>query len=153
LEVYSSMAVYQEGPSTDRFQSLYATAKTIPGVKYVGSLPQPDLASALSKAHVLSYPNTFAETSCISVMEALAAGLFVVTSELGALRESSLGLARFVSFGGAGDINGYVVRYRDALAETIGSYSVIDWADRLYNQVTAVNRTCTWGVRALEWTQ
>jgi hypothetical protein len=63
LEIYSSMAVYQEGPGTDRFQSLYATAKAIPGVKYVGSLPQPDLAAALSKAHVLSYPNTFAETS------------------------------------------------------------------------------------------
>ena len=36
------------------------------GVEYVGSVSQVELAAALKGAMVLAYPNTFAETSCIS---------------------------------------------------------------------------------------
>jgi len=152
LDVYSSMAVYQQDASSDRYRPLYDASKAIPGVKYVGSLPQPALATALSKAHVLSYPNTFAETSCISVMEALGAGLAIVTSEFGALPETAQGFARLVPYG-VGDRTAYTATYRDALAQTLEAYSLADWADRLYHQVTTINRTCTWRLRALEWTR
>jgi len=167
LEVYSSMAVYLQEPGSDQFRSLYDAARKMAGVRYIGSLPQPTLATALAKVNVLSYPNTWAETSCIAVMEALAAGLLVVTSDLGALPETSQGFARLVPFGAAAsaqggpvryslqelDRRGFIASYRDALSHAIKGYDLAAWANRLYEQVGVINSTCTWRVRAQEWTQ
>jgi glycosyltransferase involved in cell wall biosynthesis len=161
------MAVYQQDPTNDQFGALYDAAKRMAGVSYPGSLPQPLLAAALAKSNVLSYPNKWAETSCISLMEALAAGLLVVTSDLGALPETSQGFARLVPFdkvAPAGDQpfryslqeldrRGFVANYRGALSQAIQSYDLGAWTNRLYEQVCVINRTCTWQVRALEWTQ
>src|SRR5205085_11659760 len=63
---------------------------------YRGSVPQTELAKSLRRASVLAYPNTFAETGCIAAMEALAAGLLVVSSDLGALPETCEGWGRLV---------------------------------------------------------
>jgi glycosyltransferase involved in cell wall biosynthesis len=66
-----------------------------PGVTALGSLSQPDLAKLLEASMVLALPsyNTphdvpFHETSCISAMEAQAAGCAVVASNWGALPET-----------------------------------------------------------------
>ena len=84
LHVYSSMKVYQQEEAGDKFRYLYERCRATAGVRFFGSIQQPALARALTSATMLSYPCTFAETSCIAVMEAMAAGLFVATSDLGA---------------------------------------------------------------------
>jgi glycosyltransferase involved in cell wall biosynthesis len=58
------------------------------GVFMRGRVSQPELHAAMGRARVWSYPTAFLETSCISAMEARAAGLPIVTSDLGALSET-----------------------------------------------------------------
>jgi len=61
------------------------------GVFMRGRLGQAELAAEMQEARVLAYPTAFLETSCISAMEAKAAGLPIVTSDLGALHETAAG--------------------------------------------------------------
>ena len=80
LDVFSSMQVYGQAAKDDPYTAFYDQCRQTEGINYRGSVSQPQLAKELAGATMLAYPNTFAETSCIAVMEALAAGLLVVTA-------------------------------------------------------------------------
>lgn len=58
------------------------------GVYLHGRVGQDELYEDMQKSRVWSYPTAFLETSCITAMEARAAGLAIVTSDLGALTET-----------------------------------------------------------------
>lgn len=59
-----------------------------PNVRWLGRLPQDQLAALYQSAHVWAYPTDFLEVSCISAMEAMAGGAVPVTSAVGALSET-----------------------------------------------------------------
>jgi glycosyltransferase involved in cell wall biosynthesis len=66
-----------------------------PGVTRLGSLSQPDLAALMLRSRVWAHPSwatpdrlPFNETSCVSAMEAQAAGMWPVASGWGALAET-----------------------------------------------------------------
>jgi glycosyltransferase involved in cell wall biosynthesis len=153
LRVYSSMQVYQLSPERDaqRYGELYNRCRNTPGVQYVGSLPQPELATELRQVPVLAYPNTFPETSCIAVMEALASGCRVVTSDLGALPETTAGFADLISCGT--DTDAYRKQFAnatiDAVRQTIDDPQTAEAT--LRHQVQWMNNQCAWRHRALEW--
>ncbi|AXY67772.1 glycosyltransferase [Thermosynechococcus sichuanensis E542] len=153
LDVYSSMSVYQVSPAEDQWQVLYQKFKELPGVNYHGSCSQTTLAKALKKIAILSYPNTFAETSCISALEAMASGCFIVTSALGALPETTAGFAELVEF--TTDAPTYQARYEQALARVIEQFSCPEnhakLESHLRSQVNYVHDHYTWQRRADEW--
>ncbi len=151
LQVFSSMAVYQKGGPADEYTALYDRCRALPGVEYIGSLAQPALARALHRVDALTYPSTFAETSCIAAIEALAAGCLVLSTDLGALRETTGGFARLIALPPA----------REELAEAYGAMVVAEWraalADpptheaRIAAQMDFVRRNAVWPARAAEW--
>lgn len=97
LFVYSGMAVYQMPREQEerRFGALYKLADQ-PGVVLKGNVSQMELAEAMMSSSLLAYPNYFPETSCITAIEAMAAGIPVVTSRLGALPETLEGAGVFI---------------------------------------------------------
>ncbi len=155
LRVYSSMAVYQSSDDSDaaEFGNLYDLCRETPGVEYIGSLPQSALAPQLRDVCVWAYPNHFAETGCIAAMEAMAAGAMIVTSDLGALAETTAGFARLLPvnddwLGYSERFVGEVVKSLERLAE-----SPAEMNDALARQVAYVNAECTWQRRADKWEQ
>lgn len=150
LQVFSSMQTYQEPEDDPQLQALYQRCRETENVHLRGSLPQPLLAQELSKVHLLAYPNTFAETSCIAAMEAMACGCDIITTQMGALPETTAGFARLVP---PEPHENYARRYLSALTDALMLWLKEPQAvvDRLSNQVMHTSRRNTWQVRIWEW--
>lgn len=92
LVVCGGMETYNGAPMPATFlaqmRELTQRVSALPGVITHGSVVQRELARHLMSSSILAYPNTFAETGCITALEAQAAGCVIVSSELAALRES-----------------------------------------------------------------
>ncbi len=149
LAVYSSMAVYNA--LLDPFGPLYDAARTAPGVAYHGSVAQPALAQALRGATLLAYPNTFAETSCIAVMEAMAAGCTVVTSDLGALPETGAGFVELMP--PPADPHAHAAAFADRVIRSLAAREAdpAGTEARLRAQVDYAVAENNWTRRAEQW--
>lgn len=101
LHVFSSTKIYGKdfAESTEEsYKELFDECRNTEGVVYRGFTTNEGLREELATFDILAYPNTFEETSCIAVIEALSAGLRVVTSNIGALPETTEGWARMYPY-------------------------------------------------------
>lgn len=100
LHVYSSYDRYSagwlKGVRYEENTLLYHSLESIPGCYLHGSILQKDLAREFMKSTLLTYSCNFEETSCITAMEAMAAGCPIVTSNLAALKETIQGAGVFI---------------------------------------------------------
>ena len=91
LDVYSSCQVYGDAfkkQQDEQFQPLYDQAKQLPNVNYIGYKPNEYILEHMNEYDMYVYPSVFEETFCVSAMEALAAGVHVITNNFGALYET-----------------------------------------------------------------
>lgn len=96
LHIFSGTKVYSKEfyKAHDKtYKHLYDKCKRLPNVIYRDNIPNNELRKELPSFDMLAYPSTWEETSCISVIEAISAGLRVVCSSLGALPETTEGWA------------------------------------------------------------
>ena len=70
------------------YAQLEAWAELLPNVSMLGALSKPDLVAVQKAMDLLVYPTEFEEVSCITAMEAMAAHLPMITSEVAALPET-----------------------------------------------------------------
>ena len=151
LRVFSSLQVYGVAAHADAYAHLYELCRGLPGAEYVGSLAQSDLARELDGIAALAYPSTFAETSCISVMEAMAAGALILTTSLGTLPETTHGFARLIA--PDADLSrlarGYAAMVVQALREARASPA--ETAAHLARQASFAREAYDWKRRAREW--
>lgn len=153
LKVFSDMRIYQVPIEQDQFSDLYELCRRTDGVEYIGAVSQTELAKQLKSVTCLAYPSTFAETSCIAVMEALAAGCLVVTTNFGALPETTDGFARLVTM--QEDLPALAADFAAQTIEVLKEHnrSPEQIEKRLREQVEKINATGTWSLRAREWVE
>lgn len=142
LLVFSSLKTYQITNESE-YQSLYDKCKNSDGIIYKGSVNQEELSEYLKSSIIMLYPNVFPETSCISVMEAMATGNLVITSKLGALMETTDG------FGFHCDIyNEYLEKTIDLIKKWKNDRTVIN--KYLTKQISNFQNKNRWSERIME---
>jgi glycosyltransferase involved in cell wall biosynthesis len=151
LRVFSGLSTTRGGFEDNQYKQLYEECLATDGVDYVGPVSQPELAAALTETAALAYPSTYPETSCISAMEAMAAGAIVLTTTLGALPETLAGFGRMTP-----PRDDHQMLAREFAGMTIAA--LIDVArdparatSQREAQIAYVRKNYTWPPRALEW--
>jgi glycosyltransferase involved in cell wall biosynthesis len=146
LHIWSSMKLYLHDDAP--YAHLYERAQSMPGVIYHGIVPNSELRAALRSIHFFVYPSTFAETSCLAVIEAMAAGCRVIVPSLGALPETTCGYARVYPSNPDADA------HAAALAEVLADEMTGPWSGEP-ELSTAQQRHCAavydWDHRTREW--
>lgn len=121
LHVFSSMNIYGQGSEDIKYQHLYDFCKEHPKITYNSSVSHDVMIEFLKDMHILAYPSTFEETSCISVLESMSAELCVICPELGALKETSCGYAKTYKY--VEDKLLHVKVFAELLSEEIARYA------------------------------
>ena len=88
LNVFSSFAAYGWEHKDEPFEVLFDFCRKHPNITYHGFQPNEVVRECLQESHIFAYPSTWPETSCISAIEAMSAGVLPVTSDFGALPET-----------------------------------------------------------------
>lgn len=152
LHVFSSCKIYGQdfaNESEKYYQYLYNKCNKLSGVVYRGSIPNEELRKELPQFDILAYPNTFEETSCISIVEALSVGLRVVTSNIGALPETTEGWARMYTFMPNSDF--HIKKFAYILSEEIDKIRSGELDEHLELQKRVYTPRWSWNKRIEEW--
>jgi glycosyltransferase involved in cell wall biosynthesis len=86
LRIFSGMSLYRQNDDQN-LRNLYNELTCLPNVYFHEPVNQFQLYKELQQAKVMLYPNHFLETGCMAVTEALANGVWTITTNLGALGE------------------------------------------------------------------
>jgi len=154
LDVYSSCEVYGEEFAKSNnadWERLFDQARALPNVNYIGYQPNSFILNKMEDYHMFAYPSIWEETSCISALEAMAAGLYCVTTNYGALYETCAEFPIYVN---------YTNNYK-RLAENF-AYAIKGGMDHLHDkqihehlllQQDYTKRFYNWTKKSIEWTR
>jgi glycosyltransferase involved in cell wall biosynthesis len=116
-------------------------------VYYKGFAMNQAVRKSLQTSHILAYPSTFPETSCLAAIEAGAAGCKIVTTDFGALPETCAGWATQIPY--TEDRRDLTERYAQTLNSAIDNYSTDCY--NIEEQSRWFNDYYSWQNRAEEW--
>lgn len=144
LKIYSSFGLYGWQERDKPYQGLFDFAKQHPKIFYSGAVSNDVIREELRSAHILAYPSTWQETSCLCLIEAMCAGLTCVHSSLAALPETSMGLTSMYGYVEDTSLHGAI--FLEKLKKAIDEYQ---YADEF--QSAAANWKYSWNNRSEEW--
>ena len=152
LTICSSTKIY--GKKFDevyakKYENIFNECKKTRNVNYLGFIDNKKIIELLKKTHIYAFPSIWPETSCISAIEAMAAGCEIVSTNLGALYETCAPFGTLVGFDR--NFDNLEKKYSKALLKSIKNY----WSDenqkKLKLQAEVINMTYSWDVRSVEW--
>ena len=152
LNICSSTIIY--GKKFDsilgkKYENIFEECKNTKNVNYLGFVENNKIIELLKNMHIYSFPSIWPETSCISAIEAMAAGCEIVTSNLGALYETCAPFATFVGFDS--NFDNFEKKYQKALENSVKNFWSKENQKKIRFQQEVINLTYSWTARSKEW--
>ena len=152
LDVYSSTEIYGKqfyDQNDHNYTALYKQARELPNVNYIGYKPNKYIRENIHNYNMYVYPSIFEETSCISLLESMAAGLYCITTNYGALFETGAEFPMYIPY----DINYRNLAEKfaygiEAAAATLHEPSI---QEHLKDQSKYVNTYYNWRKQSTSW--
>jgi len=152
LNICSSTIIY--GKKFDnilgkQYENIFEECKNTKNVNYLGFLENNKIINLLKNMHIYAFPSVWPETSCISAIEAMAAGCEVVSSNLGALYETCAPFGTFVTFDR--NFENFEKKYQKVLEKSIENFWSEENQKKIKLQQEVINLTYSWSTRSKEW--
>ena len=149
LDVYSSFKIYGWEDRDKEFKDLFDALEDHPNINNHGSVPNEEVREALTRADIFAYPSTWPETSCMSLMEAMSAGLVCVHPNLAALPETAANWTWMYHYDEAS--NDHAQLLYQMLDSAIENLNTQPMQNRLQNQKNYADLMYNWDVRTVHW--
>jgi UDP-glucose:(glucosyl)LPS alpha-1,2-glucosyltransferase len=153
LNVYSSFKLYGWPDNDKPFRELFDKLRGHPQINYYSSVTNEEIREALKQNHILAYPSTWQETSCLVLIEAMSAGLMCVHSSLAALPETSFGMTAMYDY--TEDRQAHAQRFYNEMKSAIEMYKNKNlrkqMESRLANDKVIADHHHNLYARGLEW--
>jgi len=156
LKVFSSMSLYGDiqpgegdnetitGPNglePSPFISVYKELKELPGVEYSPCIDREELLPHIQDAAFYIHPNVWEETFCVSLAEAMSCGCFPITTDMGALPETSNRMGKYIPMSGQNTSRGWIpdeTFHKNFAEEVIRALHFFDIARDEYDYVSSL---------------
>lgn len=149
LDVFSSFEIYGWKQRDEQYQQLFEQIEAHDQMTYHGTQSNDTVREALIQSHIFAYPSIWPETSCLSLIEAMSAGLLCVHSNYAALYETSANWTKMYQL------------HEDGNHHAAIFYSILDglienhWDPSLYANSQAMKAYTDihygWNYRIMEW--
>jgi glycosyltransferase involved in cell wall biosynthesis len=152
LDVYSSTEVYGKSfkdQNDKEYEALYEQAKQLPNVNYIGYRPNEYIKEHLRDYHMFVYPSIWEETSCISLIESMAAGLYCIVTNYGALYETGAEYSMYIPY--CKDYQLLAKKFAFGIKNAKRSLHMEPVQEHLKRQIKYANTYYEWPKIALSW--
>ena len=152
LNICSSTIIYGKKFNNiygKKYESIFEECKKTKNINYLEFLDNKKMIELLKEMHIYAYPSIWVETSCISAIEAMAAGCEVVSTNLGALYETCSPFGTFVGFDR--NFKNLEKKYTETLLHCIKNYWTKENQEKLQLQHKTINSIYGWNKRSEEW--
>tara|TARA_R100001086_G_scaffold158273_1_gene84794 strand:- start:5704 stop:6039 length:336 start_codon:yes stop_codon:yes gene_type:complete len=99
---------------------------------------------------MFAYPSTWEETSCNAALEAMAAGLYCIVTNYGALYETCSEYPLYVTY--EKDTKRLAAKFAAAIREAIQTLDSPEVFEHLQEQQKFVKKFYSWEKRKVDWT-
>ena len=152
LNICSSTIIYGKKFNNiygKKYESIFEECKKTKNINYLEFLDNKKMIELLKEMHIYAYPSIWVETSCISAIEAMAAGCEVVSTNLGALYETCSPFGTFVGFDR--NFKNLEKKYTETLLHCIKNYWTKEHKEKLQLHHKTINSIYGWNTRSEAW--